>query len=159
LTSIITRSALVFYGHNPAPDVASVVIDHEGRHVITWDDVMRRRREEQDRRLAWKRRVDEWRACKVWVAYFDQVFYGGWHAFLEDRLDCQWLRGREGDERLMKMFPLVPDGEPDRWRAWMIAFAKKFKRRRQHRKPLGVAYLWRRRHELRRIEDGTADDG
>lgn len=35
MTTIITRSALVFHGHNPPPDVARIVIDpFDGRRAI-----------------------------------------------------------------------------------------------------------------------------
>ena len=52
MTTIIKRSALVYHGHNPAPDVAQVVIDpFHGRRVVTWAEVMQRRREAQRRRL------------------------------------------------------------------------------------------------------------
>lgn len=58
MTTIITRSALVFWGRNPAPDVAYVV---DGR-IITWGEVMDTRRKNQRERLRRKRHVDEWRA-------------------------------------------------------------------------------------------------
>src|SRR6185312_2323866 len=67
--TIIKRSALVFHGHNPAPDVAEIVVDHRGRHVVTWDDVLAARRERQRRQLEDKRRVVPWRPAKLWVAY------------------------------------------------------------------------------------------
>ncbi len=72
------------WGKNPAPDVARVEIDARGgRHVITWADVMRQRREEQARILENKLWCDPWRAYRLWVAYLDQDLMGGWHAFLD----------------------------------------------------------------------------
>jgi hypothetical protein len=153
MTSIITRSALVFWGRNPAPDVASVV---DGQ-IITWGEVMDTRRKNQRERLRRKRHVDEWRAHKLWVAYFGQDLMGGWHAFVED------IRGRDHrvwidrDCRhlmpyLMKLFPLVLGlgSERDQWEMWKPEFAASFKRRRQHRQPLGVTALWwDRRHSPR----------
>lgn len=147
--TIMTRSALVYWGHNPAPDVALVLIDDRGRHVVTWADVMRMRRERQQEQLRRKRCVVEWRAYKLWVAYFDQPLMGGWQALLEDwrgrpysewiDRDRSWLR-----PMLMKLFPLVPDvgTENTQWGEWKPAFAEQFERRRQDGRPLGVACLW-----------------
>ncbi len=154
--TIIHRSALVFYGHNPAPNVAAVVVDHEGRHVVTWDDVMRERREKQKRRLDQIRYVEEWRAVKLWVAHFGNGLMGGWHAFIDGIVQgCGGLHvwiDRDGKgyiDNLMRLFPLETD-----WHAWKQAFAKKYKKRRQDRKPVGVVYLWRKRWELRLIGQG-----
>lgn len=154
MTTIITRSALVFHGHNPAPEVASICIDHKGRHVVTWADVLRERRERQARRLEQLRYVQPWRAARVLVAYFGQDLMGGWHAFLEDwRGRTSWRSiwvDRDGKgyvPDLMRLFPLC--GLFADWTAWKIAFAKTYQRRRQHRKPVGVAALWWRDHEIR----------
>ncbi len=152
MAAVITRSALVFWGKDPAPDVSSLVIDHRGRHVVTWAEVMAARRERQERQLAWKRQAREVRAYKLWVAYFDQVFFGGWHGFLENRDGRHWLRYPGGPRNaLMRLFPLVlPYGREDertRWERWMEAFARAYRRRTQCRRPLGVAYVW--------SEDGT----
>ena len=144
------RSALIYWGQNPAPDVARVEVDAmHRRHVVTWADVMRERRERQRQRLEYKRQVAEWRAYKLWVAYFDQPLMGGWHAFLEtyrtgfdqriwiDR-DREWMR-----PKVMELFPLVaPCSEPMQWRRWKTAFAEAYERRRQDDQPLGVAYIW-----------------
>jgi hypothetical protein len=151
MNSIITRKALIAWGHNPPPDLAAVRTDHHGRHIITWDDVMAARRKHQAERLQRKREwfVSHFRAYKLWVAYFDQDLMGGWQAMIEDwrgwgysmwvDRDRPWLK-----PKLMQAFPLVlPLGsEYEQWAAWKIAFAKQFKRRSHDRRPLGVAYLW-----------------
>lgn len=151
MPAIIMRSALVFHGHNPPPEVAMVEVDcgrHFGRRVVTWAEVMERRRERQRQILERRRQPDvrPLRAYKVWVAYFGEGLMGGWNAFIEnldgrtwiDR-DRKWLMGA-----LMQLFPLVlPLGlDGDDWEAWQIAFARHFKRRTQRRQPLGVAYVW-----------------
>ena len=158
MPTVITRSALVAWGRQDIPaDLALIEIDlgKPGRHVVTWTEVMERRRARQSELLRRKRKglgtSDERRAYKVWVAYFDQWLMGGWQAMIED------FRGRHGfhsswidrDRRslkpiLMQAFPLVlPLGsEGDQWAAWKIAFAGQYERRRQDRKPLGVAYVW-----------------
>lgn len=151
--TIITRSALVFHGHNPAPDVHSVVIEHRGpggRRVVTWAEVMEARRERQRELLRRKREVPQIRAYKLWVAYFDMDLMGGWHAFLED---CRgdryriWVRADWIRSALMTAFPL---GE--QWEAWKPNFATRFERRRQDGHPLGVTYLWwNQRDMLERI--------
>lgn len=144
MSTIIMRSALVFYGHNPAPDVSYVTIDPRyGRQVVTWADVMRQRREEQERRIRRKRACHLPRVHKLWVAYFDQFVMGGWHAFLEtleeriwiDR-DRRWLK-----DELMRLFPSTLPGLED-WHEWKIDFAKSHQRGRHHRRPRGVAFVW-----------------
>jgi hypothetical protein len=145
----MTRSALVFWGHNPAPNVARVIINHKGRRVITWEEIIAARRKLQAERLKRIRSVNRWLPYKLWVAYFNQTFYGGWHTFLENRDSRYWLNQGGGHLffwSLMKLFPVcLPLGEP--WsrieqERWMIAFAHEFKRRTQDRKPLGVAIVW-----------------
>lgn len=152
MTAIITRSALVYHGHNPAPEVASVVIDYVGgpRRVVTWSDVMRQRREEQSRRLANKRHCDVARVFKLWVAFFDTQFYAGWHAFLERFHDRTWIRSSWLQEDVMRLFPLVLPGVGD-WEQWMIEFSKRYRRGTQDRKPRGLAFVWwNGRDEIRR---------
>lgn len=142
MSSTIYRSALVFHGHNPPPEVAYVVRDHNGRRVFTWADVMAERRARQRRILADKLAHCETQAYKVWTAYFGEGLMGGWHAFIErmngpiwiDR-DRKWLQ-----EPLMRLFPLQPLF-PD-WHEWKIEFARRFKRRRHWKQPVGVAYVW-----------------
>lgn len=158
--TIFTRSALVFWGHNPAPDVARVEIDWRGeRRVVTWADVMHERREWQRRILERKRYVEPWRAHKLWVAYFDQNLFGGWQAFLEDfrgRNGRRWIdRDAPGLQKtLMELFPMsLPFGDArEQWEGWKPLFAHRFKRRMQDHKPLGVAYVWVRRSDVRKVE-------
>jgi hypothetical protein len=148
--TIITRSALVYWGHNPAPNVAYIVSDHtRERRVVTWADVMEARRKRQDEQLTRKRHVMTWRAYKLWVAYFDQELMGGWHAFLEDYRGADYRIWIDRDRRwlepmLMKAFPLVlPLGsEREQWQLWKLAFAKQFRRRTHDRKPLVVSIVW-----------------
>lgn len=157
MTTIITRKALMPGGlaYHPdrivPPDLVSIVIDWRGeRHVVTWAEVMANRRERQRLRLEWLRSVDEWTACKLRVAYFDQALMGGWHAFLEDRRGDTWI-DRDAKWQIPTLLKLFPLGNGD-WRAWKVAFAKKYKRRRQDRQPLGVVYLWRCGREPRIVE-------
>jgi len=157
MTTIIMRSALVYYGHKPPPEVAKVVIDWRGvRHVVTWAEVLDERRQRQARILANRRQVgaDLWRAVRLWVAYFDQNLMGGWHAFL-DGLGAwghKWV-DRDGGpglrERLMGLFP-VAGRLPGlvHWDEWKPLFAAAHERRRQDRRPVGVALLWQRGNEL-----------
>lgn len=157
MTTIITRSALVFHGHNPPPNVASVVIELGVRRTITWDDVMRERRERQASILARRRDVggDEWAATKLWVAYFGQNLMGGWQAFLDSRNYHVWIDrdGKLYKDRLMAIFqaPKHLFHQWNEWETWKEWFAKTFRRRTQCRKPLGVAYLWKRGHDIRSL--------
>ena len=145
--TIIKRSALVFHGHNPAPDVAEIVVDHRGRHVVTWDDVLAARRERQRRQLEDKRRVVPWRPAKLWVAYFDQWLFGGWQAFVEDRRESQWI---DRDRKFLKcdLMKLFPCTLFDTWEDWKPRFAQRFARRRQCGRPVGVAFVWVRGYKV-----------
>ncbi len=143
--AVMNRKAVEYWGGIKAPpELAFVHIDHaHRRRIVTWGDVMTARRERQRRRLELKRHVERRRAYKLWVAYFDQELMGGWHAFLEDyRGDPYriWVRADWLREALMEAFPLVVGG--DQWQRWKAAFAECFERRRQGRRPLGVAYVW-----------------
>ena len=147
MTAYMTRSAMEYWGHNPAPDIAGCEIDHRGRRLITWSDVMRHRREQMEWSLRHKRECAEWRAYKVWVAYFDMFIMGGWQAFIDRGREREWIDRdrRRLKPHLMRLFPLVlPLGsEGEQWSVWKQQFAKQFQRRRQDRRPLGVAYvLW-----------------
>jgi len=86
-------------------------------------DVLAERGKRQTDQLRWKRCAPEVRAYKLWVAYFDQRFYGGWHGFLENRDGCVWLRDHDSvREKLMRLFPLVlpleSSGELTRFPRW-----------------------------------------
>jgi hypothetical protein len=150
--TVITRSALIFHGHNPAPEVHSVVIDHRGpggRRVVTWAEVMDARRQRQRELLRRKLDTPQVRAYKLWVAYFEQNLMGGWHAFLEDHhgagyriwidRDMNWM-----EAVIMAAFPVVDTvgTERQQWNAWKLAFAQHFARRVHDGRPCGVAYLW-----------------
>ncbi len=151
--TLITRSALVAWGHNPPPEVHSVVIHHRGpggRQTVTWAEVMETRRKRQRERLeAIRTPHHPLRAYKLWVAYFDQNLMGGWHAFLEDYRGAGyriWIdRDRSGiKELIMKTFPLVEEhaSEWKQWHAWKLAFAQHFARRVHDARPCGVGYVW-----------------
>lgn len=113
-------------------------------------EALRERREWQARRLEEKRRVDRWRAYRLWVAYFDQPLMGGWQAFIGD------FRGRRGEHwidrdrswlkpLLMRAYPLLlPFGrdERERFGDWKEAFARAYRRGSQDGRPRGCAYLW-----------------
>lgn len=152
MSTIFMRSALVYHGHNPAPDVHSIVIDHRGRHVVTWADVMRERREKQERILRHRRESHPTRAYRVWVAYFDQWLFGGWQAFIENFQDrhswCSHWIDRDAHQwrrRLMEMFPLLlPLGrnERERFEDWKPAFAEQYRAGSQAGHPRGCVFLW-----------------
>ena len=146
MTAIITRSAIRFW-HGDGR-----------REVVTLGRMRAERKEWQRKRLAHLTRpAPGWRAVRLWVAYFDQDLCGGWHAFLDGyRRDRTWV-DRDNKfviPRLMELFPL---GLFDRWDDWKPEFARRFRRRNQDRKPVGVATLWERdRHLTRAIPPGNA---
>ena len=159
--AIIMRSALVFWGKNPPPELHHIVDDGRERRIVTWTDVMNARREKQRNRMAIIRHVNEPRAHRLSVSYFDQPLMGGWHGFIEgiqgrneygtwiDR-DRSWLI-----PLLLREFPLVlPLGtEREQWGQWKVAFAHQFKRRLQCGEPVGVCPVWwERRGVLRRAQ-------
>lgn len=150
ISAIFTRSALVFHGFNPGPDVAGMETDVHGvRHIIRWSDVMAKRRERQRELLARKRNCAQSRAHRLTVAYYDQDLMGGWQAMIEDwrgrdfdiwiDRDRRWLR-----PLLMTVYPLVLrfGNEEKEWEMWKPAFASQFRRRQQDGEPVGVDYLW-----------------
>jgi hypothetical protein len=159
VSSIITRKALIawstIFGNpvKPVPELAYIVTDYRGRRIVTWSDVLDARRKRQQERLRLVRYTPEWRAYRVWVAYFDMPLMGGWQAFIDrgarqcggwiDR-DRSWLK-----PVLMRMFPLLlPLGTAgEQWEHWKITFAGRFERRRQDRRPVGVTYVWWNEHE------------
>lgn len=157
--TIITRKFLEGYGNKLPPELAYVVSDEKGRRIITWAEVMEKRKAFQGERLRRKREFFHfpWRAYKLWVGYFDQSLMGGWHAFLEDyrgRPHSIWIERHVPllKPDLMKTFPLILQLESDReqWEAWKVEFAKQFERRRQCRRPLGVAYIWWNKRDMPR---------
>jgi hypothetical protein len=150
MNSLFTRKAVEFYSGRPAPPtLAYVEMDHQGRRIITWDQVMKARRERQTRRLSYIREANPERAYRICVSYFDQWIMGGWQTMLDDwrgrdyaiwiDRDRQWFKAK-----LMRCFPLVLalGSEESQWREWKEAFAKQYERRRQDREPVGVAYIW-----------------
>ena len=148
IVSSISRKGLLhwgaFFGKPPAipDDLAAVCTDCTGqRCVVTWPMVMQRRREMQAMRLSQKRAVVEFRAWKLWVAYYDQELMGGWQAFIEREGQRHWIdRDRKWLMRpIMDMFPVALFGD---WHDWKAEFAKQFERRRQYGRPVGVAFLW-----------------
>jgi hypothetical protein len=151
MSTIIMRSALVYWGRNPPPELHSVEIDWKGeRHIVTWADVFRERREPMERSPYWKRHVKVWRPHRVWVAYFDQEFFGGWQAFIGDhrgRCGESWI-DRDRDwlkPNLMRLFPLVLPFESDiksRFYDWKEAFARAYRRGTHHGRPRGSAIVW-----------------
>jgi hypothetical protein len=145
VVATMNRKAMERWGHGPAPDVAYCLIHADRRReMVTWAGVMAARRAEQSRRLETKRYARQWRACRLWVAYFDQNLMGGWHAFLDDwRGDSfrVWIRADHLKRSVIDLFPLV-EGGLDEWWRWMPAFAEEFERRRQAGRPVGVAFVW-----------------
>jgi hypothetical protein len=161
MSTVIMRSALKPGGLCYRPDrdlgdIHSVQIAYPGAKpiIVTRTEVNAAKEQRHRDRLNYAIEEAQWHAVKLWVAYFDQDFYCGWWAFLDGLKGFhEWLKG--GSDQLMKLFPLVPemDNKRQQWQAWMPVFAKKYKRRRHHKKPVGVAYLWMRGRELQRIEE------
>jgi hypothetical protein len=151
--TIIMRSALVHWGHNPPADLALIEEDYRGRRIITWEDVMRERRERQRRELANRRCVvgdGIWRAARVLVAYFDQNLMGGWQAFIDDLNGQHWIDRDQQHliPKLVSSFPLTGQLFPMKdkwggsWGEWKIAFAKQYQRGKQAGKPRGSNAVW-----------------
>lgn len=140
------RSALVHWGHNPAPDVAGAeLLIGGGKRFITWSEVMEVRRERQRERLAQLQYSDVAHAWKIEVSYFDQDLLGGWQAMLYRLNESSWVdKYRHYIPILMQLFPLTLFG----WEDWKPAFAHEYKRRRQDGHPVGVRYLWMKNREL-----------
>lgn len=110
---------------------------------------MRARRERQDEILRRKRYTEPWRAWKLEVAYYDQPLMGGWQAMLitYGTIEREWIdRDRKYYcEEVMRLFPLTLFG----WEDWKPEFARRFKRRKQDHRPVGVATIWKRGHDMR----------
>jgi hypothetical protein len=125
--------------HLLPPGIACII----NGEVVTVEEARRNRRESQAEHLRRKLAVErETHAWKLWVAYFDQRLMGGWQAFLERQGERVWIdRDRKWlMEPLMKLFPT--GALFDDWHDWKRVFAKRFERRRQDRRPLGVAFVW-----------------
>jgi hypothetical protein len=157
MTTIITRSALEFWGGRPVdPEIHHVVIDgiRPGRQIVTYAEHMAAKREQQRERLMRIRFVEPWLAWQVESMHYDQPFYGGWQVMLF-RYDGrqEWpQRGRPVPE-LMTLFPvgrLALGDERDQWEEWKCEFARKFQRGTRDGRPRGVSVIWRRGHEMRR---------
>lgn len=166
MMSIITRKFFESMGQNPPKELAYVVSDFRGRRMVTWAEVIETRRRNQVECLERKREWGQypWRAHRLSVAYFNQTFFGGWHAFLEDYRGTDhriWIE-KEGEslfKPLMEIFPLIlPLGsEHEQWEQWKVSFAEQFERRRQDGRPLGVAYIWWNGRDLPRHPALAAD--
>lgn len=144
--TIFSRSALVYHGKNPAPDVHSVVIPRFGAapETVTWSDIMAERCAWQAGILRCKRGAYDpvLRPFRLSVAYFDQFLMGGWQAMLDRVGESIWIdRDRDGVKvPLMRLFPLLLDFSD--WREWKVEFAHQFQRRRQDGHPVGIAMVW-----------------
>lgn len=142
------RSAAPYWlGRELAPNVHSLVKDHPGDpwRTVTWDEVHDERRKRQAERLRRKREggVVRRKAIRISVRYFDIEFYRGWHTYIDGIGFSIWLRGREGDERLMELFPqpqVLLFGS--RWQDWMVWFASAYQRGTFDSHPRGVIYCW-----------------
>lgn len=123
--------------------------------MVTWPEVMDRRRKRQTERLDLIRRTESRRAWRLSVRYYDMTIMGGWQSHLDDwrgqsygvwiDRDRSWLK-----PMLMQAIPLglLPLGsEGDQWASWKVEFAHQFKRRMKDGRPMGVAYLWWNGHD------------
>jgi hypothetical protein len=148
MSAVMMRSAAPHWlGRELAPNVHSLVKHHSGApwKEVTWDEVHEKRRNWQAEVL---RRKREWfvvhkRAIRISVRYFDIEVYTGWHTYIHGIDFSIWLRDRDGDERLMKMFPQPqPSLFGDRWQNWMVWFASTHQRGTFDGHPRGVVYCW-----------------
>jgi len=158
MVTIFTRSALVFWGHNPSPDVHSITTDPiHGRQIVTWADVMETRRERQAEILRQRRYVERWKPWRlsVWWSpgYTDAYFFGGYHAWFDRPGKHEWIR--YGSCELKQLFPLLlPFGNYDQyesrsgWQEWMEAFVKSYPASRKCGHPRGATVVWRRGRDV-----------
>lgn len=153
MNSIIMRSGLIAWGQNPPSELHSIVSDGYNRRIVTWKDVMDKRREDQNKRLNAIRHIPEWRAHRLSVAYFGNGLMGGWNAFIDDisgrsrgtwiDRDLRWLT-----PKLLEVFPL----EARDWSQWKIEFAQRFERGRQYGEPRAVVNVWWNRRDAPLLE-------
>ncbi len=146
MTTIMSRSAMVFWGKDPSPEVAYITRPHVGVRwqVVTWDEVMDVKRKRQAKILEHKRDPGrQRRPWMVWVFYNYTFIYGGWHCYLT-RYDERGTWLSRPSQELMRLFPLVlPLGEiRDQWHNWKVEFARQYKRRMHHGQPEGMTPVW-----------------
>jgi hypothetical protein len=147
MSAVIMRSACepggVCAAWGPLPrDVSHVIIDRSSGsgkpRFVTWKEIHAERTKRQMERLRCKRgdysRLER-RAIRVRTWYLDSEIYGGWHCYFDWVGGSEWVR--YGSDELMKRFPLA-----DTWEDWKPAFAKRFRRGTQHRRPRGAVYMW-----------------
>ena len=83
---------------------------------------------------------------RINVSYFDQFLFGGWQAYIENIHESIWIDRDRGHliPILMKLFPLLlPIGDrKEQWHFWKIEFARRYRKRKHHGEPVGVAYIW-----------------
>jgi len=153
--TIIMRSALVFHGHEVPDDLALVECKYPGhRRIVTWHELHARRRDRQAWILERKRYCEPLRAVRLLVAFFDQTFYAGWHAFIEDAYGhSHWINRSSSSMPPIDLFPVcLPLGSAsEQWQLWMPAFAETHRRGTHHGRPRGVAFLWRRGFKLSHV--------
>jgi hypothetical protein len=119
-------------------------------------DIRRRKREQMERNLWWKReyRLTQKRCLYVWVFFCPGFFFGGWYTYLVGIL------GRDYDiffdaqicKRIMELFPVWEPSlfsglgsfrnKPQPPKEWMVRFAKHYQRGRWGGKPQGKAPIW-----------------
>ncbi|WP_145307444.1 hypothetical protein [Gimesia fumaroli] len=141
----MTRSALEFWGHNPEPDVAYVIINQRERNVVTWDEVNEEKRETQRKHLDEIRHAPVMRISRLWVGYNPHFFFGGWFAVIENvhHSECVWGRTPILMERVMELFPITfrYGNLNEDFQMWCEAFSKTYPRGRYGGRQRGFAIV------------------
>ena len=118
------------------PDVVAVVSRGDGWRTITKSDILRNKRERQQRDIERKRLCFDpiVKPCLIWTFYNDTPFYGGWWLYIR-ALKREWgvnFRGYVAHDRdrlitnIMRLYPcgLLPIME--NFGLWMSAFAEAY---------------------------------
>lgn len=154
MKAIMTRSALIFWGHNPAPNVASVVIEVDGsRRVVTWGELMEKKRTDQRRHLEEIRHVPTLRPARLWVGYNPNFIYQGWFAVIDNlrQEKCVWSKSPRLIPDLMRLFPLVIQfgNQRNDFQIWCAEFARQYQRGTCGGKPRGFTIIhWNGSEEI-----------
>lgn len=157
MTTIMTRSAIIFWGKNPNidPDLAYVISDRRGRRVVTWTEINEERRKKQRQHLEDIRREPIMRPTRLWVGYNRHWIMQGWFAVLDNlhHRECAWGRTPHLMDQLMRLFPITfrLGSLREDFQMWCEAFSKSYPRGRYGGKQRGFTIVkWDGDENLRR---------
>jgi hypothetical protein len=161
MSFVMTRSFAEALGIRWPDNAAQVVGDHRGHRVVTWDELLARRREQQASRLASIRRPAEPTVlpCYVWTFFNSSWIYHGWHCYVVTRHFDFPVNFRGFREELaisiMQACPLGLFPVEENFDKWMKELAKQHPRRKPRKDPrkAGSVIGWlehRRRFTLHR---------